>query len=191
MEFFPNVNFPLIYPKILSFSIRLYSWNDKVGMEWHTHWISLTILLLKLPCLFVQCFVFMDFWIYTFLLMSNHISWTKKATGNSSKIIFWISVFLYFVKFHISGTERAIRDPWVPKQPDLSGLFRFPKKWIVWISGLLYLCISLDFWPYIGNEKELLGIRWCHNDRIFEGFSDFPKKWIFFGLLDFWISGFL
>jgi len=37
------------------------------------------------------------------------------------------------------------------------------------------------------ERKELPENRWCQNDRIFEGFSDFQKQIEF---LDFWISGF-
>ena len=40
------------------------------------------------------------------------------------------------------------------------------------------------------QQKEVPEIRWCQNDRIFEGFLDFPKN-IIFGFLDFWIFGFL
>ena len=42
------------------------------------------------------------------------------------------------------------------------------------------------------QRKELPEIRRCRNDRIFEGFLDFPKKMKFWisGFLDFWISGF-
>ena len=57
----------------------------------------------------------------------------------------------------------------------------------------------MDFWIFFGflaiswQRKELLEIRWCQNDRIFEGFLDFPKNMKFWisGFLDFWISGFL
>jgi len=38
------------------------------------------------------------------------------------------------------------------------------------------------------ERKELPENRWCQNDRIFEGFSDFQKQIDF---LDFWISVFL
>ena len=38
------------------------------------------------------------------------------------------------------------------------------------------------------ERKELREIRWCQNDRIFGGFSDFQKKIEF---LDLWICGFL
>ena len=40
--------------------------------------------------------------------------------------------------------------------------------------------------PLSQERKELPEIRWCKNDRIFEGFSDFPPR-----NLDFCISGFL
>ena len=42
------------------------------------------------------------------------------------------------------------------------------------------------------QRKELPEIRWCQNDRIFEGFSDFQNKIEFMncGFLDFWISSF-
>ena len=46
----------------------------------------------------------------------------------------------------------------------------------------------LDFFGFLAisrQRKELPEIRWCQNDRIFEGFLDFPKK------ITFWISGFL
>ena len=49
--------------------------------------------------------------------------------------------------------------------------------------------ISAKFQRTISRQrKELPEIRWCQNDRIFEGFLDFPKK---YEILDFWISGFL
>ena len=42
------------------------------------------------------------------------------------------------------------------------------------------------------QQKELPEIRWCQNDRNFEGFLDFPKNMKFWisGFLDFGISGF-
>ena len=54
--------------------------------------------------------------------------------------------------------------------------------------------ISAKFQHTISRQrKELPEIRWCQNDRIFEGFLDFPKNMKFWisGFLDFWIFGFL
>ena len=54
--------------------------------------------------------------------------------------------------------------------------------------------ISAKFQRTISRQrKELPEIRWCQNDRIFEGFLDFPKNMKFWisGFLDFWIFGFL
>ena len=166
MEFFPNVNFPLIYPKILSFSIGLYRCNDKVGMEWHTHWISLTILLLKLPCLFVQCFVFIDFWIYTFLLISNHISGTKKATrirwcqidqflegfsdfqNNNQFVDFGISVFFWnsnFFNFSFSIRLLDMLNAFIDTEYNT-----YPVQWVYLSlrpSRLYSLSFGVDIFP--------------------------------------------
>jgi len=93
----------------------------------------------------------------------------------------------------ISATKRATGDPLVSKRPNFRGLFGFSKKYEFldfWISGFL------DFFGFLAisrQRKELPEVRWCQNDRIFEGFLDFPKHMKFWisGFLDFWISGFV
>ena len=72
-------------------------------------------------------------------------------------------------------------------------LFHFQKNMKLLISGFLDFLIFgfLDFFGFLAisrQRKKLPEIRWCQNDRIFEGFLDFPKK---YEILDFWISGFL
>ena len=68
---------------------------------------------------------------------------------------------------------------WCQNDRIFEGFLDFPKKYEIldfWISGFL------DFWIFFGflaisrQRKELPGIRWCENDRIFEGFLDFTKK---------------
>ena len=96
----------------------------------------------------------------------------------------------------ISAMKRATGDPLVSKRLDFRGLFGYFKKLKFRICGFV------DFWIFeirflhhltrkiSRQRKELPEIRWCQNDRIFEGFLDFPKK-IRFGFLDFLIFGFL
>ena len=72
-----------------------------------------------------------------------------------------------------SGTKRATGDPRVSKRPDFQGLFRFLN---FLISVFLYFCIFWGFLAISRERKELLEIRRCQNDQIFEGFSDFQKN---------------
>ena len=80
----------------------------------------------------------------------------------------------------ISATKRATGDPLVSKRPDFRGLFGFSKK--IWNFGFLDFWISgfFGFLAISWQRKELPVIRWCQNDRIFEGFLDLKKKYEFF-----------
>ena len=93
-------------------------------------------------------------------------------------------------------------------QPDTGGsnsVFTPSKKWsspnkvsnptpriALFVGWLVRDKISAKFQRTISRQRrELLEIRWCQNDQIFEGFLNFPKKYKNFIFLDFWTFGFL
>ena len=120
-----------------------------------------------------------------FFWIVGHISGTKRATGDplvskrpdfrglfgfSKKnygLDFWISGFLdfwisgfFWISGYISATKRATDDFLMSKRPDFLGLFRFPKKELIF--GFLYFCISVFlyfFWisGHISGTKRATG----------------------------------
>ena len=106
------------------------------------------------------------------------------------------SMRLYNVKVistDIFGTKRATGDPRVSKRPYFLWLFGFPKKIEFLDCGFQDFWISSFFWIsfHIFGTKRATGDLLVSKRPKFLGLYRFTKKIRFFGILDFWISGFL